>query len=213
MKLSRTKWTIILSLAIVAAVFIFKARQSEITQTAGEYLKIKGSPKADFKVVDFFDFQCPSCAASAEFISEYMKKYPGRIQVEAKYYPLSGHRHSMTAAKYAECARKQGKFWEMHDKLFVNQPEWRDKESVDDDFNMFAASINLASEPFADCMADPTTEQVILQDKEEGKGYRIRSTPSFFVNGKFIAGRKAFESTVREFFGEPDESQETESGA
>lgn len=212
MKLSRTKWTIILILVVVAVVFIVKSQHTQTPQISTVYSKIKGDAKADFRVVDFFDFQCPSCASTAILISQYMEKYPGRIQVEAKYYPLTGHQHSMIAAKFADCARQQGKFWEMHDEIMVHQPEWREKDRVQDDFYHFASTVGLDKTALSSCIADPITEQIILKDKSEGQMYQVRSTPSFFVNGKFIAGRKSFVSAMRQFFGEPDESQEASSG-
>ena len=83
----------------------------------------KGPESAPVTIVEFSDFQCPYCAASGPVLTRLFEKYPGKIRLIFRHFPLPGHIQAMPAAEAAECARDQGKFWEMHDLLFQHQEE------------------------------------------------------------------------------------------
>ncbi len=93
----------------------------------------------------------------------------------------------MPAARAVEAAGRQGKFWEMHDKLFENQ-----KSLTDENFEAWAKEIGLNVARFRKDLADPALERKIKQQQAQGMKLGARGTPAFFVNGRFVSGAQPF---------------------
>src|SRR5690606_25758651 len=93
----------------------------------------KGSDDALVTIVEWSDFQCPYCSRVGPTIAQLEKEYGDKLRVAFKHNPLGFHQRALPAALAAEAAGKQGKFWEMHDKLFANQ-----KELTDENFEAWA---------------------------------------------------------------------------
>lgn len=86
---------------------------------------IRGTSGAKVTIVEYSDFQCPFCARSLPTVEQVLKEYSEKVAFAYKHFPLSQiHPHAQKAAEAAECAKDQGKFWEMHDKLFATQADW-----------------------------------------------------------------------------------------
>lgn len=90
-----------------------------ITLKSGGY--VKGSKNAPIKIVEFTDYQCPFCISAFPTIEALLGKYGDKISLESRHNPLSFHPYAQKAAEASECAGEQGKFWEMHDKMFGSQ--------------------------------------------------------------------------------------------
>jgi protein-disulfide isomerase len=91
-------------------------------------------------VVEFGDYQCPSCAAYHPFVKEILNRYPKQVRLEFHHFPLvSIHPNSLAASKAAEAAGEQGHYWEMHDALFEYQNQWA---TAPDPKPVFAAIAN-----------------------------------------------------------------------
>ncbi len=150
--------------------------------------RAKGNPDSNIKVVEFIDFQCPACASGAKFLNKYIKDNPDQIHLEMKYFPLKGHVHGMLSARFTECAARQGKFWEMHDKLIDNQSDWKKLINAYPSFEVMAQQINLDMTKLNTCLDDTRVDEVINKHKEEGKQKGVRSTPTYFVNGQIVVG-------------------------
>jgi protein-disulfide isomerase len=103
--------------------------------------------------------------------------------------PLGFHPNAMPAAKAAEAAGKQGKFWEMHDKLFENQ-----KALSAENYVAWAGELGLDVEQFKKDMADPALEKKITEQQAQGMTLGARGTPAFFVNGRFLSGAQPVDS-------------------
>jgi len=95
-----------------------KVARVKLAMTSG-YLK--GPKDAQIKLVEFTDFECPFCSRAFPAIEGVLKKYEGKISIEYKSFPLAFHPYAQKAAEAALCAGEQGKFWEMHDKIFSVQ--------------------------------------------------------------------------------------------
>ena len=92
----------------------------EITDAA-----TKGEGSGTVTLLEYSDFQCPFCARAKPTVDQIMQEYQGKVLLVYKHFPLKQiHPLAQKAAEAAECARDQGKFWEMHDKLFDKQAEW-----------------------------------------------------------------------------------------
>lgn len=95
------------------------------TQVAIGSSPTRGTSGAPITIIEFSDFQCPFCDQVEPTIEQLLKDYSGKILLAYKHFPLSSlHPHAVEAANVAECANAQGKFWEMHDKLFSTQNDW-----------------------------------------------------------------------------------------
>jgi protein-disulfide isomerase len=161
-----------------------------------------GNPQAPLRIVEYMDFQCPACARGALFLDDLLKKKPAEVYLEVKYFPLEGtHRHAVRSARYAECAAQQGKFWEAADLLFKKQSEWKDLINADPVFEEISRSAQLDFNKLNVCLANETTTDAIVKDKQEGQSRGVRSTPTYFVNDKMVVGLNSLEGELMDFFG------------
>ena len=161
-----------------------------------ESVTTKGSPDAPITIVEFSDFQCPYCERFfANTLPQLEKEYidTGKVKLVYKDFPLSFHEQAMPAALAAECAGEQGKYWEMHDKLFSEQSRWVDNPKVDDAMKEFADELGLDADQFNECYDSAKYADEINADMQEGIAAGVQGTPAFFINGQFISGAQPFE--------------------
>lgn len=150
----------------------------------------KETKNAKVTLVEFLDFQCEACRAAYPQVQSILKEYDGKVTFVVRYFPLPGHKNSMIAAQAAEAAGEQGKFWEMKDKLFTNQPEWSgevspvSQEDAIEKFAVYAKELGLNEEKFSNAMMSDQILQKINRDKQDGTTLGVQATPTFFVNGQ-----------------------------
>jgi protein-disulfide isomerase len=149
----------------------------------------KGSAEALVTLVEWSDFQCPYCSRVGPTIKQLEEAYGGDLRVAFKHNPLGFHPRAKPAAIAAEAAGKQGKFWEMHDKLFENQ-----KDLSDENFVAWAGELGLDVEQFKKHLADPALAKKVDAQQAQGTTLGARGTPAFFVNGRFLSGAQPVES-------------------
>ena len=142
-----------------------------------------GSADAKVTIVIFSDFQCPFCARVQDTLEELQRAYGSDLRLVAKHNPLSFHTSADGAARAAEAAGKQGKFWEMHDKLYENI-----KALGQSDLEGYAKELGLDVPQFRRDMDDATIRARIDADIRQAKELGATGTPSFFINGKYLAG-------------------------
>lgn len=152
----------------------------------------RGLPDAKAVVVVFSDFQCPACATAVETLKRLESLYGDGLRVLYKHRPWEKfHPSALSAARAAECAGRQGKFWELHDHLYQNQSEWAHGDKADEFLARYARSIGLEPEAYARCLQDPAVTAAIRADMREADERWINSTPTFFINGRrFVGGRQ-----------------------
>ena len=149
----------------------------------------KGADNAKITVVVFSDFQCPYCSRSAATEERVMKEYGGKVRMVFRNFPLSFHPMAEKAAEAGACAADQGKFWEMHDKMFSDQ-----KKLMPDDLKATAHAIaGLDAAKFDSCLDSGSKKGLIEADTKAGSDAGVEGTPAFFVNGQFINGAVPFE--------------------
>ena len=139
----------------------------------------RGASMARVTIVEFSDFECPYCGLAHPQLARVLREFEGRVRMVFKHYPLSGHPHALPAAKAAEAARLQGKFWEMHDLLFEHQRELDDAA-----LERYAQQLGLDLERFRADLASEAVKARIEADRAEGKRLGVDSTPSIFINGR-----------------------------
>lgn len=142
-------------------------------------------------VVEFGDFQCPSCAIAQPTIQKIKQEYGDKITFVFRNFPLPMHQNAEVSAKAAEAAGAQGKYWEMNDKLFAAQQEWSELPDPKETFVKYATELGVADlERFKREIADDTYTSFINQDKSDGEAVGVQGTPTFFVNGQKAADFK-----------------------
>ncbi|MBM3801674.1 MAG: hypothetical protein FJW26_05095 [Acidimicrobiia bacterium] len=151
----------------------------------------KGNLAAKTVLVEFGDFQCPSCAAARIKVDTALKKFEKDLKVVFKQYPMSNiHRNAMGAAQASEAAGKQLKFWEMYELLFARQNEWTNVPDALTFFLKYATELQLDVERFRQDMLNSEIQNKIFRDLLEGQVAQVRSVPTFFLNGKLMQGVK-----------------------
>jgi protein-disulfide isomerase len=144
----------------------------------------KGPEDAPVTIVEWSDFQCPFCSQAAALVKQIREAYPNEVRFVYKNYPLPFHKEAMPAAKAAIAAGKQGKFFEMHDKLFENY-----RALSNDKFIEWAGELGLDVEKFKTDMASAEVQALVTEEMKQAGSVGVRGTPTFFINGKKPAGR------------------------
>lgn len=148
-----------------------------------EHVNFRGSPEAPLQLVVFSDFECPSCRQFATRLDMIAEQYGDQICIYFKHFPLPQHQNAEPAARAANAAGRQGRFWEMHDLLFENQSQLRDSAELTALFLRLAADLGLDVEQFANDLEDPALARLPGRDRAEGQAAGVRATPSLYVNG------------------------------
>jgi protein-disulfide isomerase len=140
----------------------------------------KGNPEATLTLIEFSDYQCPFCARHArDTFAEIDKTYvsAGKIRYVFRNFPIEGiHPLAFRAHEAAACAAEQGKFWEMHARLFANQ-----KALAPEDLLKHAETIGLEMPRFRTCFDSRRLSTRIRQDVVEGRSLGVSGTPMFFI--------------------------------
>ena len=169
-------------------VVVAKAPAAAPAAPAVERFASYGKADAKVTVIEISDFQCPFCSRGAKTIAEVKANYKEDVRVLFINLPLSFHRDARPAAIAAYAAHRQGKFWEMHDKLFANS-----RELKPDNFTKWATELGLDLSRFAADLKDPALATQVDQDTAIANGLGVRGTPGFFVNGVNISGAQPFD--------------------
>jgi len=144
---------------------------------------------AQVEIVECGDFDCPFCARSRKALEETLEAFPA-VSLFFAHNPLDYHPGAEPAARAAQAAHAQGKFWEMHDELFKDQ---RSKARTDADYKRYAARLGLDVKQFeADYASDEIAEKVAAQQKLCTDN-DATATPTFFINGRRVAGAQTAE--------------------
>ena len=150
---------------------------------------VKGSDEALVTIVAWSDFQCPFCSKVNPTMDKIHETYGDKVRIAFKHNPLPMHNRAMAAALAAESAGRQGKFWEMHDKLFANS-----RTLTDENFEKWASELELDVAKFKTDMKDKALETKVRKQQAQGAVLGARGTPSFFVNGRHLSGAQPFEA-------------------
>jgi len=152
----------------------------------------RGPESASVSIVEFSDFQCPFCRRVGPTMEKIEADYGDQVRIVFKNMPLSIHPKAQAAHAAGEAAHRQGKFWEMHDRIFANQSRLEPEI-----FEGYAQEIGLDMERYrADVASSPVKER-ISADIEEARRLGVTGTPGFFVNGRFVSGAQPYETFKR----------------
>lgn len=142
-----------------------------------------GPTNAKVTVVEFGDFQCPACGAAHPIVKQLKAEYKDKVLFVYREYPLAMHEHAKFAAFAAEAAGAQGKFFEMHDKLFDNQKDWGESKDAEEKIFTYAEELKLDMDKFKSDVENKTYGKKIDQDISDGNAAGVEATPTFYING------------------------------
>ena len=158
---------------------------------------VKGSLDAPITIVEFSDFECSFCETFfSQTLSDLETKYidTGKVRFIYRDFPLEFHTNAQKAAEAAECAGEQGKYYEMHDKIFENQ-----NAIGVNNLKTYAKQIGLDEGEFDVCLDSGAMAQEVAKDFSDGQKLGVSGTPTFFVNGTKLVGAQplsAFEQII-----------------
>ena len=158
---------------------------------------VKGPKNAPITFIAYNDFQCPFSKRVQPTIDQLMKNNPQNVKIVFKHFPLGFHKDAIGAAEAAMAAGAQGKFWEMHDKIFANQ----EKISIDN-LKGYAQELKLNMTKFNADLESHRFKPAIDEDTQTAGQLGVRGTPTVFVNGKKVVGAKPveeFQKIIDEF--------------
>lgn len=142
---------------------------------------------AKVTIVEFLDYECEACGASHPVVKQVLDEYKGKVNFVVRNFP--NHFNSILAANAVEAAGEQGKYWEMHDKVFENQQEWAEKKTPQTDFFIkYATDLGLDVAKFKDAIESGKFTDKITRDKNEALTLGVDATPTFYVNGVKTVG-------------------------
>ena len=159
-----------------------------------------GSEHARVTLVEYGDFECPSCKVAATTPNLLLERFPNKLRFIFRHFPVQeAHPHALMAAEAAEAAAAQGKFWQMYAVLFQNQAHLKDR-----DLYRYAVEIGLDMARYTAEMDDHIYLQKVREHVEGARRSHIRATPTFFVDGvvqDISFGMKALHDAVANALG------------
>lgn len=208
------KNTLIVSIVSIIAIFAFLFLVYSATnkpQSSGTVYKetitikptdhVKWAKDKKHILTEYADFQCPACKGYATVIKDQieasgsgMPEVTKNITYVYRQYPLTAiHQHAMEAAQAAEAAGRQGKFFEMGDKLYSTQEQWAELPKATDFFMKLAKQLKLDEKKFAADMKDEAIKNKIEKDLVSGNSVDVQGTPTFYLDGKKLEGINSFD--------------------
>lgn len=192
------RFWIILAVIIVGLVAIFvltKPKNAPNTKFEGnagqmqadDHVRNRGDNKK-VTLIEYGDFQCPSCGAFYPIIKQLESQFNGQINFVFREFPLiSLHPNALAAARAAEAAGLQGKFFEMHDKLYETQTSWGEVATNQQAlFESYAKELNLNMAKFKQDYASQAVSDKIAKDQSSAGQFNVNATPTFILNGQKI---------------------------
>ncbi len=183
-------------LLLIGGVFLFSGKENadssaktlDTTLLVGNKRHLKRVESSKVTIVEFADFQCPACARTQPVLNQIMSDYGKEVTFIFRHFPLPQHRNAVLAAKAAEAAGEQGKFFEMADMLYSQQDRWSEsgKDVAEEIFIDLAKDLALDMETFNNDLESNKYDDRIQTDKSDGLQLGVNSTPTIFINGQRI---------------------------
>jgi len=189
---------IVVSLVIVVGGIFFFSKpsgQSAPKPVQKELLVRDDSPKVSASgekavLVEFGDYQCSACGAYHGLVKDLLESNKASLSFVFRHFPLSQHKNARAASYAAEAAGVQGKYWEMHAKLYENQNSWANLGSPNKVFEDFAKDLGLDVEKFAGDLEGANISSKVDRDYTDGVTLGVNSTPTFYLNGRQLNNPK-----------------------
>jgi protein-disulfide isomerase len=165
---------------------------SRLTEPVSGRDHVRGPRNAEISLVEYGDFECPYCRAAEPIITGLTAALGDQLSVSFRHFPFKQvHPHAQHAAEVAEAAAAQGKFWEMHDKLFASQDALEDADLV-----KYAAELSLDAERVSRELASHAHARRVAHDRQTGLDSGVNGTPTFYIDGVRYTGSVALRNML-----------------
>jgi protein-disulfide isomerase len=200
------------ALAVLAGPLLSQTMQPNRLTTSGdqtasakrpaESVHVRGDSRAPVTLEEFGDFECPSCKNLGSFLAQMIKEYHPRVRLIFRNYPLAMHHYSRDAARAAEAAALQGRYWEMHDMLFREQPVWSSSDNARTLFISYAETLGLDLDRFQKDMQSDKVRERIEYDEARARSLGVKTAPSLFIDKHEMGSNERDEDGVRRLIDE-----------
>lgn len=146
----------------------------------GNYLPATAS--ATTTLVEFGDYECPACALYSPMVRQLLTDFAGKINFVFRNYPLSQHSNSLLASYAVEAAGLQGKYWQMHEKVYATQSSWENLSDPKSVFIGYAQGFGLDVNKFTTDMNSSRVKDIVQADVDAGNAVGLTETPTFYLN-------------------------------
>ncbi len=151
---------------------------TKLAVAVGKQDHTQGSADAECTLVEYGDYQCPSCRQAYPQVHRVQKHFGDRVRFVFRNFPLEQHPFAEPAAETAEFAAAKGKFWEMHDALYQEQ------DKLSDAFlSELATRLGMDAEALTTALEEGTYAKRVEADLESGEKSGVQGTPTFYING------------------------------
>jgi protein-disulfide isomerase len=163
---------------------------------------LRGKVDAPVKILEYADFECPSCGGWATVTEPDVRSRivdAGLANLTFYDFPLTQHRNTVAASNAAACADEQGKFWEMHDRIFQAQDEWNGEatDSPKAFFKRYAGEVGLDVAKWESCFDARKYQKRISANLADGIRRGVNSTPTFVIGNKLYPGMRSYDELKR----------------
>lgn len=155
----------------------------------------RGDPGARVTIVEFSDYECPHCRAAQPVLKRIFERWPGRVRLVFRNFPLERHSRALPAARAAVCADRQDRFWALHDRFFATLP------LSDAGLRAAASDSGLNPAEFEACMNGELSLERVRKDILLGRTVGVSGTPAFFVNRQPVTNAAELEAAVEQILG------------
>jgi protein-disulfide isomerase len=190
--MSKQFWAVII-VVILSLVGIFALTGKNSTNSSGSSANaqptshIEGQGTKGVTLVEYGDYECPYCGQYYPTVKAVEAKYGDAIRLQFRNFPLvNSHQNAFAAARAAEAAGLQNKFWEMHDALYANQSQWSTSRTPSQIFDVYATQLKLDLTKFRQDYASIKVNDMINADTAAGTKLNVQGTPSYFLDGKQV---------------------------
>ncbi|HXV27061.1 MAG TPA: DsbA family protein [Candidatus Paceibacterota bacterium] len=197
-------WVIVLGVLAGGAWGLYKASERAAVPAGDGTLavavtddeNIRGPVDAPVTLVEYSDLQCPACKAFHPVLQQLMEDSGGTVRLVYRHFPIRNiHANADLAARAAEAAGLQGKFWEMHDRIFDEQGTWsgRSSQGARDAFLSYAQELGLDTARLEADMDSDAVKDAVQADLDGALAAGVNATPTFFLNGAQMTGLTSLE--------------------
>jgi protein-disulfide isomerase len=152
--------------------------------TGGLYLPASNS--ATVTLVEFGDYECPACGVYNSYVKQILADFSGKINYVFRNFPLTQHKNALVSSSAVEAADYQGKYWQMHDKIYETQDDWANLDNPTNVFVAYAKDLGLNIDKFTADMTSSNVKDKIQADFADGTAIGITETPTFYLNGQKV---------------------------